>query len=87
METFSRPSDPTRIVLDLRGLKCPLPVLRARKALDAMADGTTLILMCSDPMSRIDLPHLVKQRGDCLEAQSEEDGVLTFIVRRRRPQS
>ena len=69
--------------LDLRGLKCPLPVLRARKALEAMAPGATLVVECTDPMSAIDIPHFVAENGHALERQSADGGVLVFVIRRR----
>ena len=43
-------------VLDLRGLRCPQPVLRAKKALRAMPVGGTLVLECTDPLTVIDVP-------------------------------
>ena len=73
-------AEPTR--LDLRGLKCPLPVLRARKALRAMAPGARLVVDCTDPMAAIDIPHFAHQDAHILEAQDKADGVLTFTLRR-----
>lgn len=75
------------IRLDLRGLKCPLPVLRTRRALESMALGQVLVVVCTDPMARIDVPHLLSQTGDRLEHLMEADGVLTFTVRRNRSAS
>jgi tRNA 2-thiouridine synthesizing protein A len=69
--------------LDLKGLKCPLPALRTRKALESMSPGGTLIVECTDPMSSIDVPHCVIENGHTLEGQSEHDGVLSFLIRRR----
>lgn len=47
-------------VLDLRGLKCPLPVLRSRKALAALRPGATLIVLADDPLAPLDLAHLCR---------------------------
>jgi tRNA 2-thiouridine synthesizing protein A len=69
--------------LDLRGLKCPLPVLRTRKALAGMAADDTLFVACTDPLSGIDIPALLHQTGDALEETQQEDGVLTFQIRKR----
>ena len=69
-------------MLDLRGLKCPLPVLRAQKALRTMAPGAALIVECTDPMSVIDIPHFVNGAGHALEDQSATDGVFVFVIRR-----
>lgn len=66
------------IILDLRGLKCPLPVLHARKALSRAAGGTRIIVTCTDPMSAIDIPHLAHETGARLESKEMAEGVLTF---------
>ena len=68
--------------LDLRHLKCPLPVLHARKALAAMAAGDVLVVECTDPMSRIDIPVLVRQTGDVLEAVETAGDVTRFRIRK-----
>lgn len=69
--------------MNLRGLKCPLPVLRARKALSAMASGDLLIIECTDPLTTIDIPNLLNQTGDKLENTSRADKVITFHIRKR----
>lgn len=73
--------------LDLRGLKCPLPALRTRKALTALPSGTRLIVTCNDPLAAIDIPNLVRETGDHLEEQArvaEAGGeVLVFHIRRQ----
>jgi tRNA 2-thiouridine synthesizing protein A len=72
----------TSLSLDLIGLKCPLPVLRTRKALRKLADGVRLDVACTDPLSVIDIPHLLRQTGDTLEGVEEKDDVVTFRIRR-----
>jgi tRNA 2-thiouridine synthesizing protein A len=69
--------------LDLKGLKCPLPALRARKALRQAAPGQRFIVECTDPLSTIDIPNLLRETGDELEAQESAEGLLTFRIRRR----
>ncbi|GAC1338214.1 MAG: sulfurtransferase TusA family protein [Beijerinckiaceae bacterium] len=69
--------------LDLRGLKCPLPALRTRKALKQAAPGTRLIVECTDPLSMIDIPNLLRETGDALEGQEGEEGFYVFRIRRR----
>jgi tRNA 2-thiouridine synthesizing protein A len=59
--------------LNLRGLKCPLPALKARKALSALTAGDILMLECTDPLTQIDIPNLMRETGDLLEA-SERQG-------------
>jgi tRNA 2-thiouridine synthesizing protein A len=69
--------------LDLRGLKCPLPALRARKALAGMASGDLLVLECTDPLTAIDIPNLLRETGDTLEEKSAGADLLTFKVRKK----
>lgn len=65
------------VELDCEGLLCPLPVLKARKRLAAMAAGQVLCLRATDAMARIDLPHFCLEAGhDYLE--SREDGPVTL---------
>ena len=69
-------------IVDARGFLCPLPVLKARKALLALAPGAELVLLATDPMARIDIPHFCAQGGHTLVEQLEADGYLTFRLRR-----
>lgn len=56
--------------LDLSGLKCPLPALKTRKALQRLGPGDRLVVTCTDPMAAIDIPHLLLETGDTLIEQS-----------------
>ncbi|MEW6256538.1 MAG: sulfurtransferase TusA family protein [Pseudomonadota bacterium] len=77
---------PEILHLDLRGLKCPLPVLHTRKALARATPGTRLVVRCTDPMAAIDIPHLAHETGDVLEHKSLENGEFTFrLLRRPQP--
>ena len=67
---------------DLRGLKCPLPVLRTRKALAGMQSGDVLIVACTDPLAGIDIPNLLRETGDTLERTRRDANVTTFRVRK-----
>ena len=69
--------------MNLRGLKCPLPALRARKALSGMDSGDLLVIECTDPLTSIDSPNLLNQTGDTLEGKSQADKVITFRIRKR----
>jgi tRNA 2-thiouridine synthesizing protein A len=69
--------------IDLRGLKCPLPALRTRKALLRMHPRATLVVECTDPLSAIDIPNLIRETGDILEEETQRDGVLTFRIQKR----
>jgi tRNA 2-thiouridine synthesizing protein A len=68
------------IVLDLSGLKCPLPALRTRKALKLLASGTRVTVTCTDPMAVIDIPNLLRETGDTLAGQREDQGKLIFDI-------
>ena len=69
--------------LNLRGLKCPIPALRTRKALSGMPADDILIVECTDPLAAIDIPNLLRQTGDTLEDTSRADQVMTFRIRKR----
>ena len=68
--------------LNLRGLKCPLPALRARKALTGLKSGDVLIAM-HRPAHRHRHPNLLNQTGDQLEASSRDGDLLVFRIRKR----
>ncbi|MGO9007725.1 MAG: sulfurtransferase TusA family protein [Beijerinckiaceae bacterium] len=68
--------------LDLGGLKCPLPALRAYKALRRLQPGAFLVVECTDPMSRIDISHLVQQTGCKLELSTQTDTIFISHIRR-----
>jgi tRNA 2-thiouridine synthesizing protein A len=69
-------------VLDLRGLKCPLPALRTRKALTKVAAGDVLIVECTDPLAEIDIPNLMNETGDTIEGTEKNDTVIAFRIRK-----
>lgn len=73
-------TDPTS--LDLRGLKCPLPVLRLRKALAGAEAGAVLLVECTDPMAAIDIPNLLRETGDVIETAPAPDDTLVFRIRK-----
>lgn len=67
-------------VLDTSGLKCPLPVLKAKKALKTLAAGDRLKVIATDPGAMKDFRHFCEASGDTLECATEDDGVLTFVI-------
>jgi len=71
-------AEPT--ILDAKGLKCPLPVLKARKALKTMAAGEVLRVLTTDPGAVGDFKHFCDTTGHRLLAQREEAGVLIFDI-------
>ena len=72
----------TEKTLNLRGLKCPLPALRTRKALAGMVKDDVLIVECTDPLTAVDIPNLINQTGDALEPTERAAKVLSFLIRK-----
>ncbi|HUL88485.1 MAG TPA: sulfurtransferase TusA family protein [Pseudolabrys sp.] len=69
--------------LDLRGLRCPQPVLRAKKALRDVPVGGILILECTDPLTEIDVPHFCNQTGHTLSARHRKGKLFIFKIVKR----
>lgn len=72
----------SEVTLDLSGLLCPLPVLKARKRLQAMQPGEVLKVIATDPMSAIDMPHFCNEQGHTLLDQTRDGAALIFRIRR-----
>jgi tRNA 2-thiouridine synthesizing protein A len=70
------------VILDAKGLKCPLPVLKARKAMREVAEGGVLRVIATDPGAANDFEHFCKTTGHQLLATREEAGVLTFDIKK-----
>ena len=69
--------------LDLRGLNCPIPVMRMRKKLETMTSGQTLRVLASDPGSVPDFNAYVKSSGDTLlESKKTPEGDFEFVLKR-----
>ena len=69
-------------VLDAKGLKCPLPVLRARKAMKDVPAGGILIVLATDPGAPKDFEAFARATGHALLSSKEENGVFTFELKR-----
>lgn len=67
--------------IDARGLICPLPVLRLRKALLALAPGQVVRMVASDPMAMIDVPHFCAEAGHELISATLSEGGTAYLVR------
>lgn len=72
----------TSATLDVRGLRCPLPVLRANKALRGLAAGDTLTVLASDPAAPKDFVAYCETTGHVLLDSREEEEVFTIVVRK-----
>lgn len=68
------------MIIDARGHRCPTPSLKLQKALREALPGTRLILLATDPMARIDVPHLMAGTGGRVISIAESAGVLTIEV-------
>jgi tRNA 2-thiouridine synthesizing protein A len=71
------------MLLDVQGLICPLPVLKANKALRGLPPGAELTVLATDPAARQDFPAFCRETGHELVSVTEEGGVLRFVLRRR----
>lgn len=69
-------------VVDVRGLRCPLPALRATKALNRAPAGDAIVLVADDPLAGVDIPNLVRERGDVLVAVERDGTAFRFRIRR-----
>ncbi|WP_111657035.1 sulfurtransferase TusA family protein [Isoalcanivorax indicus] len=68
-------------VLDARGLRCPMPLLRARQALRHLPSGHTLLVRATDAGSRRDIPAYLRQSGHELVRSGEVDEEFWFLIR------
>jgi tRNA 2-thiouridine synthesizing protein A len=68
--------------VDARGLNCPLPILRAKKALNGMSSGQTLRIVATDPGSVKDFAAFAKQTGNQLLESTEAGGEYTFMLKK-----
>jgi len=69
--------------LDASGLNCPLPILRAKKALNGMESGQILRIVATDPGSVKDFDAFAKQTGNELMESAEEGGKYTFLIKKK----
>jgi tRNA 2-thiouridine synthesizing protein A len=70
----------TTTKLDLTGLKCPLPALKTRKALRTVKPGDFLEVHCTDPLSVIDIPNLIRETGDTVEITEQAERRIVFLI-------
>ena len=69
--------------VDARGLNCPLPILKAKKALADLTSGQVLKVVATDPGSLRDFEAFARQTGNAMVGQGETDRVWTFFLKRR----
>ena len=73
------------IKLDLTGLRCPIPALKTRKALASASPGDVLEVHCTDPLSVIDIPNLIRETGDRIEITERDDSRIVFLIEKADP--
>lgn len=78
-----QPIDSPDLILDLKGLKCPLPVLRTRKALKPLGSGALVEIETTDPLAGLDIPHMCNEDGHELVSSERTETGHRFRVRRR----
>lgn len=69
--------------LDLRGLKCPYPVLKTENLLDSVPSGVLIEVETTDPLSAIDIPHFCNENGHVLVSQEKTAGGHRFVIRKK----
>jgi tRNA 2-thiouridine synthesizing protein A len=67
-------------ILDATGLLCPLPVLKARKRLQALNKGERLTVLADDPAAVIDVPHFCTEAGHTLVSSNTEGPMQTYVI-------
>lgn len=68
--------------LDAKGLSCPMPLLRTKKAIDAIASGQVLEVLGTDPGSKNDLPSWCERTGHTFLGDSEDAGFFRFYIKK-----
>ena len=80
-------SDGSESALDLRGLKCPLPVLKTRKHMRDLAIGARIRIETTDPLAVIDMPHFCREDGHQLLDSAAIEGGHVFVIEKGLPAS
>ncbi len=70
------------VILDVKGLTCPMPVLKTKKAIDGMGSGQTLEVIATDPASKADIPAFLGRLGHELVEADERDGIFSFLIKK-----
>ncbi len=68
--------------LDCKGLSCPMPVIKTKKALKELKPGQTLEVLATDKGAKSDIAALLRRIGDELVEMNEADGVITFLIKK-----
>lgn len=68
------------LIVDVRGLQCPLPVLKTAKRMKPLPPGAAVVVLTTDPMAAIDVPHFCREEGHRLVAATKEAGGMRFEI-------
>jgi len=71
------------VQLDLKGLSCPMPVVKTKKALDSMQAEQILFVEVTDKGSKADIPAMLKRTGNELLSAEEKDNVFIFLIKKK----
>ncbi len=69
-------------VLDVRGLTCPMPALKTKKAITYLKSGEVLQVLATDPATKTDIPALLKRLNAEIMSAEEDDGLFSFLIRK-----
>lgn len=69
-------------ILDTKGLNCPLPILKTKKALRTLSEGAVLTVLATDPVAPLDFKAFCAASGNELVSLTEDDAVFTFVIRK-----
>lgn len=72
------------VLIDVRGLKCPLPVLKTARRMQPYPAGTRFVVLATDPLASIDMPHFCQESGHRLLADSRDGEELRFEIEKTR---
>jgi tRNA 2-thiouridine synthesizing protein A len=72
------------MLLDTKGLNCPLPILKAKKAIAGVPTGGTLEILATDPGSMKDFQSFCRQTGHELVSSTQEGNVFKFVIKRNK---
>ena len=70
------------MILDVKGLACPMPVLKTKKAIEEIGSGQTLEVFATDKAAKADIPALLNRLGHELIETREQDGVFSFLIKK-----
>jgi tRNA 2-thiouridine synthesizing protein A len=73
----------TETILDVKGMNCPLPVLRTNKMLRSLSAGARLRVLATDRAAVADMQAFCRETGHALLAMGEESGVFSFVIRKK----